>query len=139
MAYLKKFTSAACLPVKSTIGSCGYDLFSSSDVLVRPGESVSVATDIGVLLPPGVAGVILGRSGMFAKHKLMVFNGLIDRDFTGKIVVMLINFSTESYSIKFGMRIAQLLFVSTYDGSVSETETLPISERGEGGLGSTGY
>jgi len=119
----------------------GYDLFATEQARLNPGERVSVGTGIAVSIPEGHAGLVLPRSGLAARHGLALVNspGLIDPGYRGEVRVLLLNTDPgESYVVKPGDRIAQLLITSVSTAEFVEAEILPQSARGEAGFGSTG-
>ena len=116
------------------------DIFAAEEAELRPREWKSVRTGICVELPPGYEGQVRPRSGLARRHGLTLLNspGTIDPGFRGEIQVTLINFGPETYHVRAGDRIAQLV-VGPYASVQWElSETLAESERGAGGFGSTG-
>ncbi len=101
-----------------------------------------VPTGIALALPPGVAGLVLPRSGLAAKHGIGVVNGpgLIDPNYRGEVRVILVNHGSEPFTADAGDRIAQLLLVPFLSPPVEIVDELPPSgdDRGEGGFGSSG-
>ena len=100
-----------------------------------------MGTGIAVAIPPGHAGLVLPRSGLAARHGLGKVNapGLIDEGYRGEVKVILLNTDrTERFVVEPGMRIAQLVVVELPQVEVVEVDELPPSERGAGGLGSSG-
>lgn len=91
-------------------------------------------------LPSGYEAQIRPRSGLALKYGLTVLNapGTIDADFRGEIGVVLVNLSNDTYEIKDGERIAQMVIAKHETVELDEVETLDETERGEGGFGSTG-
>jgi len=138
---VQRLVSHANLPVRSTPGAVGYDLFSIDNYVVLPGHRVVVATGISVQLPPGTYGRIAPRSGLAVKHGLDTLAGVIDPDYQGEIKVVLQNLDTrQPFVIRPGYRIAQLVLESCVTPDVVEipNENLVVTERGDGGFGSTG-
>ena len=100
-----------------------------------------MGTGIAVAIPPGHAGLVLPRSGLAARHGLGKVNapGLIDEGYRGEVKVILLNTDrTEPFVVEPGMRIAQLVVVELPQVEVVEVDELPPSDRGAGGLGSSG-
>jgi dUTP pyrophosphatase len=100
-----------------------------------------VGTGIAVAIPPGHAGFVLPRSGLAARHGLGKVNapGLIDEGYRGEVKVILLNTDrSEAFVVEPGMRIAQLVIVQLPQVELVEVDELPPSERGAGGLGSSG-
>ena len=80
-----KLVPQATLPVRSTNGAAGYDLFSTDSYVVLPGRRVVVSTGISVQLPAGTYGRIAPRSGLAVKHGLDTLAGVVDPDYQGEI------------------------------------------------------
>lgn len=135
---VKKLAQDALIPNKQTDGSAGYDLFSYNDYELRTSPSrVLIETKIAITVPKGTYGRIAPRSGLSCKH-IHVGAGVIDRDYTGEIKVLLYNLNDTPYHIKKGDRIAQLILEKIETCQVEEVEELSSSDRGAGGFGSTG-
>lgn len=129
------------LPAHATPGDAGVDLRSSIDVTIGPGERTLVPTGISIAIPPGFAGFIQPRSGLAFKHGITVLNspGLIDSGYRGELKVLLINTDREqAFDVTRGERIAQLVIQRHETIRLVEVESLPDSDRGLGGFGSTG-
>ncbi|MBY2988681.1 dUTP diphosphatase [Rhizobium leguminosarum] len=132
--------SEAQLPSYSTAGSAGMDLSAVCNVVVQPGEHVSVPTGLAVEIPAGWEAQIRPRSGHAAHHGVTVLNapGTIDSDYRGEIVVILINLGKDAFEISVGMRIAQMVIAPAPQADIAVTSTISPSDRGSGGFGSTG-
>jgi dUTP pyrophosphatase len=131
----------AQLPAQAYDGDAGLDLSACERIELGPGERAVVGTGIAVAIPPGHAGLVLPRSGLAARHGLGKVNapGLIDEGYRGEVKVILLNTDrTEPFVVEPGMRIAQLVVVELPQVEVVEVDELPPSERGAGGLGSSG-
>jgi dUTP pyrophosphatase len=133
---------AAVAPARSRAGDAGYDLRAVEAFALTPGERAAVATGVAIALPPGVAGLVVPRSGLAARHGLSVVNGpgLIDPNYRGEIRIVLVNLGEARFEARTGDRIAQLLLVPFVAPDVSVVEELPPSpdDRGENGFGSSG-
>ncbi|MFD1858730.1 dUTP diphosphatase [Aeromicrobium camelliae] len=119
----------------------GADLVSTVDVELAPGERALVPTGIAIALPEGFAAFVHPRSGLALRHGLSVVNtpGTIDAGYRGEIKVLLINHDLhESVTIHRGDRIAQLVVQRVEHVRFVDVPALPVSERGEGGYGSSG-
>src|ERR1700730_1276507 len=104
----------AVLPARAHPGDAGLDLCALEDAALEPGQRASIATGIAVEIPPGQAGLVLPRSGLAARHGIALVNspGLIDAGYRGELRVLLMNTDpAETYRVKAGDRIAQLLVV----------------------------
>ena len=112
---------------------------SSIDVVIPPREQRAISTKISIRTPAGTYGRIAPRSGLAAKHMIDVQAGVIDRDYTGEVVVLLLNHSTTAaFSVSKGDRIAQLVLEKIESPVVTEVLELDDTARGVGGFGSTG-
>ena len=132
------------LPAYATSGSAGLDLRAATeaDMVIQPGETVLVPTGMAIhLADPGLAAMILPRSGLGHKHGIVLGNlvGLIDSDYQGQLMVSAWNRSPTAFTLQPMDRLAQLVVVPVVQPTfnlVDEFEA--VSERGEGGYGSTG-
>jgi dUTP pyrophosphatase len=132
----------AALPARARPGDAGYDLRAAERFTLWPGQRATVGTGIALALPPGVAGLVVPRSGLAARHGLSVVNGpgLIDPNYRGEVRVVLVNLGDEAFEGRVGDRIAQLLLVPYLTPEVVAVDALPLSPdgRGELGFGSSG-
>jgi dUTP pyrophosphatase len=129
------------LPTYAHHDDAGADLVTSVDVDIAPGERVVVPTGTSVALPEGYAGFVHPRSGLAARSGISIVNapGTIDAGYRGEIKVILINLDpTTPVRLRRGDRIAQLVVQRVERVDFVPAETLPDSDRGEGGHGSTG-
>jgi dUTP pyrophosphatase len=129
-------------PARTRPGDAGFDLSAVEDFALAPGERRVVPTGVAIALPPGVAGLVVPRSGLAARHGISVVNGpgLVDPNYRGELRVILVNLGDEPFSGRAGDRIAQLLLVPFLAPEVSVVADLPpsLDERGENGFGSSG-
>ena len=134
--------SAHALPSYETIAAAGMDLRAhlSSPVTLAPMERKVIPTGLHIALPAGTEAQVRPRSGLAAKHGITVLNapGTIDADYRGDVGVILINLSTDPFTIEDGDRIAQMVLAKYERAQWELTDTLEDSERGSGGFGSTG-
>lgn len=131
------------LPHYATAGSAGMDLRACLDTALRcqPGESHLIPTGIALhLADPGLAAMILPRSGLGHKHGIVLGNlvGLIDSDYQGQILVSCWNRGSTTFTIEPGERIAQLVIVPVVQVEFAIVPAFTESQRGEGGFGHTG-
>ena len=131
------------LPRRATSGSAGLDLRACIDVplTLEPGKSELVPTGIAIhLADPGLAAVLLPRSGLGHKHGIVLGNlvGLIDSDYQGEVKVSVWNRGERAYTIQPGDRIAQMVVVPVVQVDFDIVEDFDASARGAGGFGSTG-
>lgn len=127
-------------PFKKYNGDAGWDLFVSRDCDIAPGETVDVHTDIFINMPVRTYARIVGRSSTLRKHRLMVNEGVIDNGYTGELYACIHNLGTETFHVKRGMRLAQVLFGTIEDIRWSEVDKITVAplKRGNNGFGSTG-
>jgi len=131
------------LPHYATPGSAGLDLRACLDapLTLEPGRAELVPTGIAIHLDdPGLAAVLLPRSGLGHKHGLVLGNlvGLIDSDYQGQVMVSCWNRGTAPYTIAPGERIAQMVIVPVVQVEFDVVEAFTASDRGAGGFGSSG-
>jgi dUTP pyrophosphatase len=120
-----KIVPTAVLPVRSTSGSAGYDLFASDGYVVLPGHRVVVSTGITVELPPGTYGRIEPRAGLAVKHGVTVGAGVIEPDYRDEVKVVLFNNDSRNpFVIRPGYRIAQLILQPYVTAEVTELPPL---------------
>jgi dUTP pyrophosphatase len=129
------------LPRYAKGGDAGADICTRVDVTIEPGERALVPTGISIALPDGYAAFVHPRSGLAIKHGVSMVNtpGTIDAAFRGELQMILINHDLrEPISFKKGDRIAQLVIQKVERAEFIEVDSLPGTERGHGGFGSTG-
>jgi len=119
-------------------GDAGFDLRSSENVVLAPGEKKIVKTGIKIAIPEKHVGLIWDRSGMAAKHEIHALAGVVDSGYRGEVGVVLKNLSNKEFQIEKNMRIAQMLIQPVVSAMIEEVESLEETERGDGGFGSTG-
>jgi len=107
---------------------------------IPPGTRMIIPTGLFPVIPEGHCLMVLPRSGLAAKQGVTVLNapGLIDSSYNGEIKIILINHGDKEVRIQTGDRIAQLVLVKAPQTVIEETDTLPDTQRGAGGFGSTG-
>lgn len=130
------------LPLQATSGSAGYDLVSASGEIISlaPMERKLIPTGLYIALPQGYEAQIRPRSGLAYKYGVTVLNapGTVDADYRGEVKVLLVNLSRETFSVEYGMRIAQLVIKPSFQIIWQPVENLPPSSRGSGGFGHSG-
>ena len=136
------FSGKGDLPHYATALSAGMDLRAhiESPVTLRSLERKIIPTGLSIALPEGYEAQVRPRSGLAAKHGITVLNapGTIDADYRGDIRVIMVNLSHENFTIAPQDRIAQLVIAQYSQVQWQLVESLPDSERGIGGFGSTG-
>jgi dUTP pyrophosphatase len=131
------------LPAYATPGSAGLDLRAAlaEPLTLQPGQTELIPTGIAIhLADPGLAAVILPRSGLGHKHGLVLGNlvGLIDSDYQGPLMVSCWNRGQAAYTLQPLERLAQLVIVPVVQAQFRVVESFEASQRGAGGFGSTG-
>jgi dUTP pyrophosphatase len=134
---------AEALPAYATPGSAGLDLRACLDeaLLIEPGQTRLIPTGLSIhIADPGLAAMILPRSGLGHKHGIVLGNlvGLIDSDYQGPLMVSCWNRGAVSYTVQPMERIAQLVIVPVVQASFRLVDDFDASVRGTGGFGSTG-
>ena len=132
------------LPAYQSAHPAGLDLLAAvpndAPVEIAPGGRALVPTGIAIALPAGYEGQIRPRSGLAVRHGVTVLNspGTIDADYRGELQVILVNISSESFVIRRGTRIAQIVIAPIQHIELVESASLDATERASGGFGSTG-
>jgi dUTP pyrophosphatase len=134
---------AGQLPAYATPGSAGLDLRACLDepLMLQPGQSQLVPTGLSIhIADPGLAAMILPRSGLGHKHGIVLGNGvgLIDSDYQGPLMVSCWNRSQTAFTVQPMERIAQLVIVPVVQAAFRQVDSFEDSARGSGGFGSTG-
>lgn len=128
-------------PAYAHEGDAGLDLRSATDVVLPPGHRALVPTGVAIALPTGYVGLVHPRSGLAARHGIGIVNapGTVDEGYRGEILVNLVNLDPrESFSVRRGDRIAQLVVQRYARAQLVEVDALPGSERGAEGHGASG-
>lgn len=131
-------------PHYATPGSAGLDLRAclSAPLVIAPGETHLVPTGMAIhLADPGIAAMILPRSGLGHKHGIVLGNlvGLIDSDYQGELMVSVWNRGQTAFTLNPLDRVAQLVVVPVLQVGFNIVDDFAASDRGEGGFGSTGH
>ncbi len=131
------------VPTYSTQGSAAMDLRAclDSDVQLGPGDTHLIPTGIAIFIEdPGLAAMILPRSGLGHRHGIVLGNlvGLIDSDYQGELMISCWNRGSDEFSIAPGDRIAQLIVVPVVQASFRQVDEFVETDRGVGGFGSSG-
>ena len=135
-----KVTDPKYTPTRANSGDAGLDLKAAENALLFPGDRQAVDTGVSMEIPEGYVGLVCARSGNAARRGLGMVNGIgvIDSGYRGPVNVLLINHGRDNVTVSRGDRIAQLLIVPIETPDVEIVDSLSASERGTGGLGSTG-
>ncbi|MCF8207140.1 MAG: dUTP diphosphatase [Methylotenera sp.] len=131
------------IPAYATPGSAGLDLRACLDaaITLEPGQTTLIPTGLAIHIgDPGLAAIILPRSGLGHKHGIVLGNlvGLIDSDYQGQLMVSCWNRGQAAFTIQPFERIAQLVIVPVVQATFRRVDSFEASDRGTGGFGSTG-
>ncbi|MFG3693157.1 dUTP diphosphatase [Stutzerimonas stutzeri] len=131
------------LPEYATSGSAGLDLRAmlQADTTLEPGQTLLIPTGLSIhIADPGLAALVLPRSGLGHKHGIVMGNlvGLIDSDYQGELMVSCWNRGQSSFNIAVGERIAQLMLVPVIQAQFELVSEFDDSDRGAGGFGHSG-
>lgn len=137
---VKKLNEEAVLPRYAHDGDAGMDVFSCEDAFLYPGDRKMVRTGLSFEIPKGFEIQVRPKSGLSLKNGLTILNtpGTLDSGYRGELGIILFNTTKETYEIKKGQKIAQVILARYEEAEVEEVGVLGESERGEGGFGSTG-
>lgn len=130
------------LPDYESEGSSGMDIRAAvkEPVPLMPGDIRLIPTGLAVSVPPGYEAQIRPRSGLALSYGIGMVNspGTIDSDYRGEIGIVMINWGSESFLVKRGDRIAQMIISKVYCADLEEVDDLDATPRGKGGFGHTG-
>lgn len=133
-----KLNPAATLPVRSTEQAAGLDLHAVEHLQIQPHQRAAVKTGLSVAIPKNTYGRIAPRSGLAAKSGIDVLAGVIDSDYRGELICVLINHDDQPFAISPGDRIAQLIIEQIVTPIPEWTTQLDPTTRNDQGFGSTG-
>jgi len=139
---IKKLRADAVVPRYMTAHAAGLDVSAALDapIEIAVGARAAIPTGLAIKLPEGFEAQVRPRSGLAREHGVTCVNapGTIDADYTGPVIVLLINHGDRPVRIEPGQRIAQLVIAPVVQAELIEADALPTTERGSGGFGSTG-
>lgn len=125
-------------PVRKHKEDAGLDIFMPEAFTIKPGETLCLPLGFGVQIPHGYVGQLVSRSSI-AKKGLNVYGPYIDEGYTGEVHLLIHNDSQETYTFERGDRVCSLgVYMISMDKDIEIVDEFPKTERGEGGLGSTG-
>ena len=130
-----KMSADAVTPTRAIEGSAGLDCNSPADYIIPPHDQLLVPTQIKLQIPLGYYGRLASKSGLAILHQLHVGAGVIDPDYMGEIMVLLINTASRVYNITKGAPIAQLILEKISIPILKEVRELPPTTRGGQGCG----
>ena len=130
-----KMSTNVVTPTRATEESAGLDFYSPADYIIPPHSQLLIPTQIKLQIPLGYYGRLASKSGLAILHQLHVGAGVIDPDYTGEIMVLMINAASRVYSIQKGDPIAQLILEKVSIPILREIKELPPTIRGAQGCG----
>lgn len=133
----RRLTDDGWLPTKANPSDLGFDLRSTANYQLLPGEVTKIPTRIACGFPEGYGGLILDRSSM-ASRGLKVVGGVIDNGYTGELIVCIINLNSTQAVLQPGDKIAQLVLLASPQVAIIEVAELGNTDRGDKGFGSSG-
>ena len=131
-----KMSVEAIIPTRATEESAGLDLYSPADYIIPPHGQLLLPTQIKLQIPLGYYGRLASKSGLAILHQLHVGAGVIDPDYTGEIMVLLMNTASCVYNVAKGAPVAQLILEKISIPLLKEVDKLPPTTRGAQGCGS---
>ena len=134
---VQKLSPLGKVPTRGSPEAAGFDLYSAEEITIPAGERRLIKTNIAVRVPKYTYGRIAPRSGLSLKASLDVAAGVIDRDYTGDVGILLVNDSGKSYLVKIGDKIAQLILEKIASTKPTVVKELKETQRGQSGFGST--
>jgi dUTP pyrophosphatase len=135
----RRLDQRAQLPKRGSLKAAGLDLYSIEKVVLEPGSRASVRTGLAVEIPEGYYGRVAPRSGLALKNGIDTLAGVIDSDYRGELLILLINTDQKNqYVVDAGSRIAQLIIEAIITPVAEWSDDLPLSDRAASGFGSTG-
>ncbi len=134
----KRTHEAAKVPSISFEGDAGFDLCTTCDITLAPGERAKIPSGLSLELPLGYVGLIWDKSGVSNNHGLKTLGGVIDAGYRGEILVGMVNLGSEPHAFKKGEKVAQLLIQKVEHPTFVEVDELGDTSRGAGGFGSSG-
>lgn len=133
-----KLDDGARMPTKAhPEADAGFDLYTPYEFTVKAGESAIVQTGTHMVIPRGWCGLIVSKSGLLTRHNLST-TGLVDADYTGGIVVKVMNHGKKDYHFDKWDKVSQIVILPVCDVVLDEVDYLPETERGSNGFGSSG-
>jgi dUTP pyrophosphatase len=135
---VQRLSPNAKIPQYAHPGDAGLDLYAAAEATLLPGKRAAVPTGIAMEIPEGHVGLIWDKSGLSIKHGLKTLGGVVDSGYRGEVIVGAVNLSDETYTIRKGEKVAQMIIQKKESIVVEETAELSETVRGEGGFGSTG-
>lgn len=135
----KQLSPVGRVPVKSSDRAAGFDIYTNENATIRAGSSRVFSTGVALAIPREYYGKISSRSGLAFVHNIHAFEGTIDSDYRGELLVLLRNQGNFDVNILSGSRIAQIVVIPIHpDNRIELVKELPASEVNHKGFGSSG-
>lgn len=135
----QKLSENAILPTRGSEMAAGLDLYSAQDAVIPARGRQGITTGLAAAIPEGYYGRIAPRSGLAAKFGIDTMAGVVDCDYRGELICLLVNHSDQDFTVKAGDRVAQLVIEAIAMPQPILVSELPDTDRGSGGFGSTGH
>ena len=127
----------AKMPTKAHGTDAGFDLYTPYEFTVKAGGSAVVFTGTHMIIPPGFCGLVVSKSGLLTKHNLTT-TGLVDSNYVGEITIKVQNHGSTDYHFHKGEKVSQIMILPVPEVKLNRVFTLPKTERGSNGFGSSG-
>ena len=134
----QKLHQLAVLPSRGSAEACGLDLHCIEEITIKSGARETIRTGLAIAIPSGYYGRVAPRSGLALKFGLDVLAGVIDSDYRGEIICILINLGEQDFKVSIGDRVAQLIIEKIEILKPEWDEKLTHTERNSLGFGSSG-
>ncbi|MFH0840649.1 MAG: dUTP diphosphatase [bacterium] len=134
---VERISPTAKLPTRGHANDAGLDFYSNEETLLLQGENKAIGTGIKIAIPDGYVALVWDKGGI-ARAGIHTMAGVIDAGYRGEVVIEIINLSKDSYKIKPGQKIAQILIQEVSLPEIEETKIDDQTTRGAGKHGSTG-
>ncbi|PJF38191.1 MAG: dUTP diphosphatase, partial [Phototrophicales bacterium] len=128
---VKRLSDTAILPKYQREGDAALDIYADQSAVILPGKHAIISTGVAFALPPGHVGLIWDRGGMAANHVLHTMAGVVDENYRGELMIVMINLSDRAYQIEQGDRIAQMIIQPVVHVELEEADQLDETNRGE--------
>lgn len=136
---VKKLNTEAIIPTRGTPGSAGLDVYTYEDIIIPARQDLCFGIGLAFDIPDGYFIEVMNKSGVATKKHCSVGACVVDSDYTGEVHVHLFNNSDEDVFFNKGQKVAQLVIQKYYDLEMTEVNNIDkVTERGNGGFGSTG-
>lgn len=135
---VRKLNAKSKIPLRAHSTDAGMDFYSTINETIPPGGRRTIPTGISCAVPEGWSLILKDKSGLAVNNGLHVMAGVVDSDYRGEVVIVIVNLSQERVDIKEGQKIAQGLLIPVGLFDIVEVPSLEATVRNDGGFGSTG-